>query len=66
MIESGKSLPPIPMIQKIAETLNIEPYLLFLASDEIKINEFNKIKFAKDVTNAITKQTEQIILSFLE
>ena len=66
MIESGKSLPPIPMIQKIAETLNIEPYQLFLSSDEIKIKEFDKKKFAKDVTNAITEQAEQIILSFLD
>lgn len=65
MIESGKSLPPIPMIQKIAEALGIEPYQLFLSSDEIKINGFDKMKFAKDVTNAITEQTEQIILSFL-
>ena len=66
MIESGKSLPPIPMIQKIAEILNIEPYQLFLSSDEIKIKEFDKKKFAKDVTNAITEQAEQIILSFLD
>lgn len=65
IIESGKSLPPIPMIQKIAEALDIAPYQLFISSDETKIIEFDKTKFAKDATKAIAEQTQQILLSFL-
>ena len=66
LIESGKSLPPIPMIQKIAEALDIEPYKLFIPSEETVIIEFDKEKFTKDAAKAISEQAQKILLSFLD
>lgn len=66
MIESGKSLPPIPMIEKIAEVLNIQPYQLFMADDATDATVLDKVKFARLAAESISENAEHIVLNLLD
>ncbi len=66
MIESGKSLPPIPMIEKIAEVLNIQPYQLFMTDDATDATVLDKVKFARLAAEAISENAEHIVLNLLD
>lgn len=66
MIESGKSLPPIPMIEKIAEVLNIQPYQLFMTDDATDATVLDKVKFAHLAAESISENAEHIVLNLLD
>ena len=54
------------MIQKIAEALDIEPYRLFIPTEETAIREFDKEKIAKEAAKAISEHSQKILLSFFD
>jgi len=59
IIESGKSFPPLAMIEKISDTLSIEPYLLFMNID--KNNIFNKVSFIEEASSLIAEQSKEVL-----
>ena len=64
MIEGGKSIPPLAMIEKIAEILNIEPYYFLIPHKETEA--FNKNKFIDDASKLIEKDARKILSSLFE
>lgn len=70
MIESGKSLPSIGMIEKIAEILQIEPYCLFKTDgQEIEKNgqpNLNTEKIIAEATREISKKAADVLTKLLK
>lgn len=64
MIEGGKSIPPISVIEQIAEILRVEPHC-FLQPRE-STNQFDKLQFAQDASALIAAQSKEIILKLLK
>lgn len=61
-IECGKSVPPLSVIEQIAEILGIEPHYFFEPMEESEA--FDKKNFVQEAAKQISEQTE-IILSNL-
>ena len=61
MIESGKSLPPITMIEEIANILNVEPKCFLESLGNNEQNYFDKELFIKTARVEIAKSTEEIL-----
>ena len=61
MIESGKSLPPITMIEEIANILNVEPKCFLESLGNNEQNYFDKELFIKTAGVEIAKSTEEIL-----
>lgn len=64
IIESGKSLPPITMIERIAQILQVEPKC-FLEPMEKEENFFDKEAFVSNVKNEIAESVEDILRKLL-
>ncbi|MBQ9280596.1 MAG: helix-turn-helix transcriptional regulator [Treponema sp.] len=66
IIESGKSLPPITMIEQIAEILRVEPKCFF---DPLEKNEkkfFDKEAFIAQAKEQIAKSAEEVLQTLLQ
>lgn len=63
MIEGGKSIPPLSMIEKIAEILQVEPSM-FLIEQE-KSDSFDKTAFIEEASEKIAEQSKEILRSLL-
>ncbi|MGN0739969.1 MAG: helix-turn-helix domain-containing protein [Treponema sp.] len=70
MIESGKSLPSIKMIEKIAEILKIEPYRLFKTNSQKTENSdilnLNNEKIIAEAANEISKKAADVLAKLLK
>ena len=65
IIESGKSLPPITVIEKIAEILKVEPKCFLEPPEKNEMNYFDKETFIKNVKNEIANTSEEILRKLL-
>ena len=65
IIESGKSLPPITVIERIAEILHVEPKC-FLEPMEKEGDFFDKEAFVTNAKDEIAKSAEEILLKLLK
>ena len=61
MIERGKSIPPLPMIERIAEILNVEPHYFFIPLDYKE--SFDKIHFIEEASLQIANKTQEILFN---
>lgn len=64
MIESGKSIPPLSMIEQISEILQVAPHC-FLESREISA-PFDKLQFAENASILIAEKSREILLDLLK
>lgn len=64
MIEGGKSIPPLSVIEQIAEILHVQPhcFLESLESDEA----FDKAQFIETASAQIAEQSKKILKALLE
>lgn len=62
-IEGGKSLPPLSMIEQIADALRIEPYSLLIPHETQEA--FDREKAARECSEQIAIQSKKILLQFL-
>ena len=65
IIESGKSLPPITVIEQIAEILQVEPKC-FLEPLEKEDDFFDKEAFVMNAKDEIAKSSEEILRRLFE
>ncbi len=65
MIESGKSLPPITMIEEIAKILNVEPKCFLESLGNKEQNYFDKELFIKNAGIKIEKSAEEILRNLM-
>ncbi len=65
MIESGKSLPPISMIEEIANSLNVEPKCFLESLESNKQNYFDKEVFIQKAGIEISKSTVEILRNLM-
>ncbi|MCR5062450.1 MAG: helix-turn-helix domain-containing protein [Treponema sp.] len=63
MIEGGKSFPPLSMIEKIADILDIAPHYLFLPLEEEKA--FDKKEFINIASKKIEDSAQDILQELL-
>ena len=61
-IETRKRFPSLTFIEKIANALNIAPYILFKPVEEIEINKKQNIQ--KELINIISKDITKILTNF--
>ena len=61
MIESGKSLPPITMIEEISKILHVEPKCFFEPLAKNKEMCFDKERIISSVKNELDKTVEEIL-----
>lgn len=61
MIEGGKSIPPLSMIERIAEILNVEPHYFFIPLDYKE--SFDKIHFIEEASLQIANKTQEILFN---
>ena len=66
IIESGKSLPPITMIEQIAEILHVEPKCFLEPLEKNKEVYFDKNEFISQAKNEIAKSAEEILQNLLQ
>ena len=64
MIEGGKSIPPLSVIEQISELLHVEPHC-FLEMRE-PIETFNKLQVAEEASALIAAQSKEILLRLLK
>ena len=62
-IEGGKSLPPLSMVEQIADILGVEPYSLLVPHESAEA--FDREKFARECSEQIAAQSHQILLRLL-
>ena len=60
MIEGGKSIPPLSVIEQIADILHIEPHCLLVPSETDKA--FDAVKFAEEASLQIAEKSREIML----
>ena len=65
VIESGKSVPPIAMIERIAEILQVEPKCFLEPSEKTEKDYFDKEDFIKNTKIEIANSTETILRKLL-
>lgn len=65
VIESGKSIPPIAMIERIAEILQVEPKCFLESSEKAEKEYFDKEDFIKHAKTEIANSTETILRKLL-
>lgn len=66
MIEGGKSLPPITMIERIANVLQVEPKCFFESSEKTEKAYFDKEDFIRSAKSEIASGAENILRKLLE
>ena len=66
MIEGGKSLPPITMIERIANVLQVEPKCFFEALEKTEKAYFNKEDFIRNAKAEIAGSAESILRELLK
>ena len=66
MIESGKSLPPITVIEQIAKILKVEPKCFLESSEDNEKSYFDTESFISDAKDEIAKSTEDILRRLFE
>jgi len=66
MIESGKSLPPITVIEQIAKILEVEPKCFLDSLENNEKNFFDRKAFISDVKREIAKSSEEILTRLFE
>ncbi len=64
MIESGKSIPPLSMIEQISEILQVAPHC-FLEPREILV-PFDKLQFAENASILIAEKSREILLDLMK
>ena len=64
MIEGGKSIPPLSMIEKISEVLKVEPNA-FLIPHRTK-EAFDKEKFLNDASIRISEDAKKILSEMID
>lgn len=65
IIESGKSLPPITMIEQIAEILRVEPKCFFDPLEKNEKNFINKEELIETAKKEIANSTEEILRNLM-
>ncbi len=65
VIESGKSLPPITMIERIAKILQVEPKCFLESPEKTEKDYFDKEAFIKNAKTEIANTTETILRELL-
>ena len=63
MIEGGKSIPPLSVIEQIAEILQVEPHC-FLDPRE-GVQPFDRLQFVEAASTQIAQQSREILLNLL-
>ncbi len=63
MIEGGKSIPPLSMIEKIAEILDIKPYSLLISHNDEE--SFDKGKFIDTTCRMVEQYTRETLENLL-
>ena len=63
MIEGGKSIPPLSMIEQIAEILHVEPHHFLIPAAGQK--EFDRTAFAEKASGRIAEKAKDILLELL-
>lgn len=63
MIEGGKSIPPLSVIEQIAEILQVEPHC-FLEPREEAVS-FDRLRFAEEASALIAQQSREVLLELL-
>lgn len=66
VIESGKSIPPIAMIERIAKILRVEPKCFLEPSEKNEKEYFDQETFIKHAKIEIANSTETILRKLLE
>ncbi|MBR1402907.1 MAG: helix-turn-helix transcriptional regulator [Treponema sp.] len=66
MIEGGKSLPPITMIEQIAEILHVEPKCFLEPLEKNEEAYFDKEAFIAQAKEQIAKSAEEILQNLLQ
>ncbi|MBD5427818.1 MAG: helix-turn-helix transcriptional regulator [Treponema sp.] len=66
VIESGKSVPPIAMIERIAKILQVEPKCFLESFEKTEKKYFDKEDFIKNAQIEIANSTESILRKLLE
>ncbi len=61
MIEGGKSIPPLSMIEQIAIILNVEPHYFLIPADDKEA--FDKIHFIEEASSQIANKTQEILFN---
>ena len=64
MIEGGKSIPPLSVIEQIADILHVEPHCLLIPSEAGKA--FDAVKFAEEASARIAEKSREIMLVLLK
>lgn len=65
IIESGKSLPPITMIEQIAEILRVEPKCFLEPLEKNEKNFINKEELIETAKKEIANSTEEILRNLM-
>lgn len=63
MIEGGKSVPPLSMIERIAEILQVEPHCFLEPREET--GSFDRLQFAEEASALIAERSREILLELL-
>lgn len=64
MIEGGKSIPPLSVIEQISQLLHVEPHCFLEVREPAEA--FNKLQFAEEASALIAAQSKEILLQLLE
>lgn len=63
MIEGGKSIPPLSVIEQIAEILHVPPHCFLEPREESEA--FDKLQFAETASTLIAERSREILLGLL-
>ncbi len=63
MIEGGKSIPPLSMIEKIADILDVAPYYFLISHENTKA--FDTHRFINDASKLIEQNAREILSNLL-
>ncbi len=64
LIEGGKSIPPLSVIEQIAQKLNIEPHQLFIQNTNDSV--FDKESFINKAVLEISEDARKTLKNLLE
>ena len=62
-IEGGKSIPPLAMIEQIAEILKVEPHCFLMPMNR---PAFDKNRFIEEASSQIASKTQEILTALFE
>lgn len=63
MIEGGKSIPPLSVIEQISELLQVEPHCFLEPREEA--GSFDRLRFAEEASALIAQRSREVLLGLL-